>query len=63
MYFLMRPYIKMVLKEICESVDWVKLFQDVPVVGCCKHCNESSDDKKGGEFLDQISDYRRFMTD
>jgi hypothetical protein len=27
------------------------------VAGCCEHGNELSGSIKGGEFLDQISDY------
>jgi len=31
--------------------------RQVPVVGYCEHGNEHSGSIKGGEFLDQLSDY------
>jgi hypothetical protein len=33
------------------------------VAGCCEHGNEISDSIKGGEFLDQLSDYQLLKKD
>jgi hypothetical protein len=33
------------------------------VAGCCEHSNEPMDSIKGGEFVDQLSDYQLLKKD
>jgi hypothetical protein len=42
-----------ILETVCESVDWIDLAQDT-----YEHNNDPSVSTKGGEYLDQLSDYQ-----
>jgi hypothetical protein len=49
-------------KEVgCEDVDQAQ--DRYPVAGFCAHGNESSGSMKGGEFSDQLSEYRFLKKD
>jgi hypothetical protein len=46
-------HIKMDIQEVgCGDTFWIEFAEDRQVAGTCECCNEPSDSKKCGEFLD-----------